>query len=112
MLEGILHATYVNRTHADALIAMMTMQSINHKIPRLLPSIRTVFQDHASILRIASKSGEMSSAGINDTFGRKGVLVVGILLFLGGSALCGLSQTMPQLILFRALQGAGSASLA
>jgi EmrB/QacA subfamily drug resistance transporter len=48
---------------------------------------------------------------LSDALGRKRVLVAGILVFLSGSALCGLAQTTLQLILFRALQGAGSASL-
>ncbi|WP_434383071.1 MDR family MFS transporter [Melittangium boletus] len=48
---------------------------------------------------------------LSDGFGRRRILVIGILIFLTGSALCGLSRTTLQLILSRALQGAGSASL-
>lgn len=48
---------------------------------------------------------------LSDGFGRRRILVIGILIFLGGSALCGLSRTTLQLILARAVQGAGSASL-
>ena len=48
---------------------------------------------------------------LSDAFGRRRILVIGILIFLGGSALCGLSRTTLQLILARAVQGAGSASL-
>jgi MFS family permease len=40
---------------------------------------------------------------LSDKFGRKPMLVVGITIFLVGSALSGLSQTMWQLIAFRAL---------
>ena len=46
-----------------------------------------------------------------DLFGRKIVLQSAILLFLVGSALCGLSQSMTQLIAFRALQGLGGGGL-
>lgn len=42
-----------------------------------------------------------------DLFGRKIVLQVAIVLFLAGSALCGLAQNMTQLVLMRALQGLG-----
>jgi MFS family permease len=42
---------------------------------------------------------------LGDLFGRKLVLQSAILLFLAGSALCGLSQSMIELIVFRALQG-------
>src|SRR5215216_7544269 len=42
-----------------------------------------------------------------DLYGRKVVLQTAIVIFLIGSALCGLAQNMPQLIAFRALQGIG-----
>ena len=45
---------------------------------------------------------------LSDQFGRKGFLLVGSALFLLGSILAGASQSMEQLILFRALQGLGS----
>lgn len=47
------------------------------------------------------------AGGIADTYGRKPVFIVGILAFLTGSALCGISQSMMQLIIFRAIQGVG-----
>lgn len=46
-----------------------------------------------------------------DMFGRKRLFVVGTAIFTLGSALAGLAQTMPQLILFRALQGLGAAGV-
>lgn len=48
---------------------------------------------------------------LGDLYGRKIVLQSGIILFLAGSALCGLSQNMTQLILFRAVQGLGGGGL-
>lgn len=45
---------------------------------------------------------------ISDLFGRKRVFACGILLFLVGSLLCGLSQSMVQLVIFRAVQGIGA----
>ncbi|WP_275983778.1 MDR family MFS transporter [Paenibacillus hamazuiensis] len=42
-----------------------------------------------------------------DLIGRKVVYVTGLLIFIGASALCGMSQNMTELILFRALQGLG-----
>ena len=44
----------------------------------------------------------------SDQFGRKWFLLGGASLFLVGSLLCGISQTMDQLIGFRALQGLGA----
>ena len=46
-----------------------------------------------------------------DLHGRKIVLQVAIIIFLIGSALCGLAQDMLQLVVFRALQGIGGGGL-
>ena len=48
---------------------------------------------------------------LGDLYGRKIVLQTAIALFLIGSALCGLSQNMTELIAFRALQGLGGGGL-
>lgn len=48
---------------------------------------------------------------IGDQFGRKKIFQFAIVLFLIGSALCGLSQNMNQLVAFRALQGLGAGGL-
>lgn len=48
---------------------------------------------------------------LSDLFGRKGVFLTGIVLFLAGSTLCGFSQTMEQLIAFRVLQGVGAGAI-
>ncbi len=48
---------------------------------------------------------------LGDLYGRKIVLQSAIVLFLAGSALCGLSQSMMQLIVFRAIQGLGGGGL-
>jgi len=48
---------------------------------------------------------------LGDLYGRKRVLQFAIVLFLIGSALCGLSQSMNHLIIFRAVQGLGGGGL-
>ncbi len=48
---------------------------------------------------------------LGDMFGRKPVFLAAILIFLAGSMLAGLSQSMGQLIGFRALQGIGAGGL-
>lgn len=45
---------------------------------------------------------------LSDLFGRKRVFAFGIVLFLIGSILCGVSQTMVQLVIFRGIQGIGA----
>lgn len=48
---------------------------------------------------------------ISDLCGRRIIFQTTIVIFLIGSALCGLAQNMPQLIAFRALQGVGGGGL-
>lgn len=48
---------------------------------------------------------------LSDMYGRKRFYLTGLLVFLIGSALCGASQTMTQLIVFRGVQGIGGGML-
>lgn len=48
---------------------------------------------------------------LSDIYGRKPILLIGVLLFLAGSAGAGLSQNTAQLIAARTVQGLGAASL-
>src|SRR3989442_1726458 len=48
---------------------------------------------------------------LGDLYGRKRLFQASIVLFLLGSALCGLSQNLAELILFRALQGLGGGGI-
>ena len=48
---------------------------------------------------------------LGDLYGRKRLFQAAIALFLVGSALCGLSQNMAELIIFRALQGLGGGGI-
>ena len=48
---------------------------------------------------------------LSDLYGRRRLFVISISIFLLGSALCGTSQSMGELIAFRALQGVGAGGL-
>src|SRR3989449_6798973 len=48
---------------------------------------------------------------LSDLFGRKPIFLIGVVLFLVGSAASGAAQTMNQVIAFRAFQGLGAAAL-
>ncbi|MDQ8735292.1 MDR family MFS transporter [Paenibacillus sp. LHD-38] len=48
---------------------------------------------------------------LSDLYGRKTMFIIGALIFLAGSMLSGVAQTMNQLIWFRALQGLGAGAL-
>ncbi len=48
---------------------------------------------------------------LSDIYGRRPVYLVAMAVFLIGSVLCGQAQTMPQLIIFRGVQGLGAGGL-
>lgn len=48
---------------------------------------------------------------LGDQYGRKRLFQIAIVIFLVGSALCGMAQDMAQLIAFRAVQGVGGGGL-
>jgi multidrug resistance protein len=64
-----------------------------------------------SVYLVASTVTTPIYGRLSDIYGRRPVLLIGIALFLGSSVLCALSQTMPQLIASRALQGIGGGGL-
>jgi EmrB/QacA subfamily drug resistance transporter len=48
---------------------------------------------------------------LSDVFGRRAVILFGIILFLIGSILCGAAGSMLQLVIFRCIQGMGGAAI-
>lgn len=48
---------------------------------------------------------------LSDLYGRKPLFIYGIILFMGGSFLCGLADTMQMLIIFRLIQGLGAGAV-
>lgn len=48
---------------------------------------------------------------LGDLYGRKRLFQIAIVVFVGGSVLCGAAQSMAQLIAFRAVQGVGGGGL-
>jgi EmrB/QacA subfamily drug resistance transporter len=48
---------------------------------------------------------------LSDIYGRKPFFLFAIAIFIAGSALCGLSRSMPELAAFRAIQGIGAGGL-
>ena len=60
---------------------------------------------------LTSTIGLLIYGKLGDQFGRKNIFMFAIVVFLIGSVLSGLSQSMTQLIAFRALQGVGGGGL-
>lgn len=61
-----------------------------------------------SVYMLASTTTVPVYGKLSDIFGRRPVYLVAMSLFLVGSVLCGLAQSMEQLIAFRAIQGLGA----
>src|SRR5712692_9772774 len=60
---------------------------------------------------VASTTAVPIYGKLSDLYGRRIIVLTGIVIFLLGSALSGLAATMLQLIVFRILQGIGAAAL-
>ncbi|TDQ41106.1 MDR family MFS transporter [Aureibacillus halotolerans] len=60
---------------------------------------------------VAVMAGMPIYGKLSDMYGRKRFFIFGLVLFLIGSALCGTSQSMNQLIIYRAIQGIGGGAL-
>ncbi|WEG09977.1 MFS transporter [Microbacterium horticulturae] len=64
-----------------------------------------------SVYLLAQAASVPVYAKLCDTFGRKPIMVLGILLFLAGSIAAALAWSMPALIVFRAVQGLGAGAI-
>ncbi|WP_043269954.1 MDR family MFS transporter, partial [Streptomyces sp. CT34] len=62
----------------------------------------------STVYILASSVATVLGGKLGDLLGRKLVFMVSVVLFLAGSATCGLAQSMDQLIAFRILQGIGA----
>jgi EmrB/QacA subfamily drug resistance transporter len=60
---------------------------------------------------VASTISTLVLGKLSDLYGRRNVYLITIVLFLVTSMLCGLAQSMTQLIAFRALQGLGGGGI-
>ncbi|WP_010277468.1 MDR family MFS transporter [Paenibacillus senegalensis] len=60
---------------------------------------------------VAVMAGMPIYGKLSDMYGRKRFFLFGLIVFLLGSILCGVAQTMEQLILYRAIQGIGGGAL-
>ncbi|QHW32820.1 MFS transporter [Paenibacillus rhizovicinus] len=92
------------------LVASMDSTIINTTIPVIVKDLGGVklYAWVFTAYMIASTVLSPLAGRLSDMFGRKRIFAMGILLFLGGSLLCGFSQTMAQLVIFRAVQGIGA----
>jgi EmrB/QacA subfamily drug resistance transporter len=95
------------------LLAMLDNLIVGTAMPRIVGDLGGLA--HLSWVVTAYVLGTTVSTPIwgklGDLYGRKGIFIGSIVLFLIGSALSGMSQNMVQLIGFRAIQGLGAGGL-
>jgi EmrB/QacA subfamily drug resistance transporter len=60
---------------------------------------------------VTSALGTPLFGNLSDLYGRRRLMLAGIVVFMLGSALCGAAQSLTQLITFRAVQGIGGGAL-
>jgi EmrB/QacA subfamily drug resistance transporter len=83
-----------------------------------LPTLARAFHSDPVHLKLALTSYLLAlavfapaSGWVADRFGPRRVFLIAMTVFLGGSALCGLSQSLPQLVGARLIQGLGGAMM-
>jgi EmrB/QacA subfamily drug resistance transporter len=95
------------------LLAMLDNMIVGTAMPTIVGELGGL--DHLSWVVTAYTLATAASTPIwgklGDMYGRKGIFLTSIVLFLVGSALSGMSQSMDQLITFRAIQGLGAGGL-
>jgi EmrB/QacA subfamily drug resistance transporter len=95
------------------LLAMLDNMIVGTAMPTIVGDLGGL--DHLAWVVTAYTLATAASTPIwgklGDMYGRKGIFLTSIVIFLVGSALSGMSQSMDQLISFRALQGLGAGGL-
>ncbi|MEE4417988.1 MDR family MFS transporter [Streptomyces bugieae] len=108
------------KTHAVVLTLMVTVflslldsQIVATALPRVVNDLGGMdqFAWVTTGYLIGGSAAVPVHGKLGDLFGRKRVFITSVVVFLLGSALCGLAQTMGQLIAFRVVQGIGSGGL-
>src|SRR5882757_6672208 len=95
------------------MLAMLDNMIVGTAMPRIVGELGGL--DHLSWVVTAYVLGTTVSTPIwgkiGDLYGRKNIFITSIVIFLIGSALSGMAQSMEMLIGFRALQGLGAGGL-
>jgi EmrB/QacA subfamily drug resistance transporter len=98
---------------AGIFLAALDQTVVGTALPRIVTELHgndVYIWPFTSYLVTATVSGPMYGK-LSDIFGRRPMFITGVAIFLVGSALSGLSQTMWQFIAFRGLQGLGAGAL-
>lgn len=100
------------------LLLVMSLSALDSNIvgpalPRIISDLGQVGELSwvLTIFLLTSTAATPVYGKLSDMHGRRPLVTVAVLVFLAGSALCGLAQSMPQLLAGRAFQGLGAGGL-
>ncbi|WP_050180339.1 MDR family MFS transporter [Domibacillus robiginosus] len=109
--------THLRFVLAGLLLAILMAAMDNTIVATALGSILADLGGVDSYIWITSAYAVAVLAGmpifgkLSDMYGRKRFFIFGLFVFLIGSALCGIAQSIPQLAVYRAVQGIGGGAL-
>jgi EmrB/QacA subfamily drug resistance transporter len=95
------------------LLSALDQTVVGTAMPRIIASLNGL-QHYAWVATgylLASTASMPIWGKLSDAYGRKRFFIIGMALFIVGSVLCGQSQSMTELILFRAFQGLGAGAM-
>jgi EmrB/QacA subfamily drug resistance transporter len=95
------------------LLSALDQTVVGTAMPRIIASLNGL-QHYAWVATgylLASTASMPIWGKLSDAYGRKRFFIVGMAIFIVGSVLCGQSQSMTELILFRAFQGLGAGAM-
>jgi EmrB/QacA subfamily drug resistance transporter len=105
----ILAATVLGSSMAfiDGTVVNVALPNLQAALHATLPQVQWVVESYALFLAALLLVG----GALGDLYGRRFIFMLGVLLFAGASAWCGLAPDIRQLIIARAAQGVGGALL-
>jgi len=110
LLRGVALFSVLTALMLTLLLEALDQTVVGTALPKIIGALQG-FQDYTWVVT-AYTLGSITMIPIisklSDQFGRKWFLITGTTIFLVGSALSGASQSINQLIAFRALQGLGA----
>ena len=94
-------------------LASLDQTIVGTAMPRIITDLGgfTRYTSVVTAYLVASTVTVLITGKLSDLYGRKWLLVSGISIFVIGSILCGFSQTMTRLTIFRGLQGIGAGAM-
>lgn len=91
------------------LFAALNQTIVGTALPRIIAELGGIeyFSWVFTIYMLTSSITAILVGKLSDIYGRKPFIIIGILIFILGSFLCGLSTSIIQLIIYRGIQGLG-----